>query len=375
MNVICAGSVSLGREAFRDLGSLQLLQETDITRASLAAADAVITRSKTRLNAELLQGTPVRFAGTCTAGIDHADPPALAQLGIHFASAPGCNANAVSEYVVAALLEAHLKTGFTFAGATLGIVGCGEVGSRVAAKGQALGMTVLRNDPPKEAAGHPGPWTPLPELLRRADVLTLHVPLVEDGPWPTRSLIGPAEIAQLKRGSLLLNACRGEVTASPALLAARRAGHLSWLTLDVWDPEPNLPEDLLAVADLATPHIAGHSVEGKVNGTRQIREQLCEVFGIQSPWDPAPLMPPPEHPVLAFADLGSLEASLRSLVRRAYEIRVDDDALRAGGPAAFNALRRQYRDRREFAAHRITGAPTQLQPLLQGLGFLCGKDT
>lgn len=369
MIIICATSVSFGAEAFSSLGDLRLVPESDINASAVQAADAVITRSKTRLNPALFAGSSVRFAGTCTAGIDHADPEGLAAMGIHFASAPGCNANAVSEYVVAALLEAHAATGFRFAGKILGVVGCGEVGSRVCAKAEALGMTVLRNDPPKEAAGHPGPWTPLTELLDRADVLTLHVPLVEEGPWPTRGLIGADELARLRPGALVLNACRGEVTDNAALLAARRSGQLSWLVLDVWDPEPGLPTELLAAADLASAHIAGHSVEGKVNGTRQIHDQLCACFGITHAWDPRPLMPPPESPDIRLPDEGGLEERLRVAVRAAYEIRMDDELLRSGGAVAFNALRRNYRDRREFDAHRVHNVPAGERALYRALGF------
>ncbi len=373
MNIICASSVSFGGEAFAPVGKVTLLSETAIDRAAVHNADAVITRSKTLLNRGLFEGSQVSFAGTCTAGIDHADPAGLAELGIHFASAPGCNANGVSEYVLAALLEAHLATGFTFAGKTMGVIGCGEVGSRVCAKAKALGMTVLRNDPPKEAAGAPGLWTPLPELLSRADVLTLHVPLVEEGPWPTRCLIGPAELASLRGGAILINACRGEVTDNVALLAARRSGQLSWLVLDVWDPEPKLPRDLLAAADLASPHIAGHSVEGKVNGTRQILEQLCDHFKIEHTWDPRPLMPPPEHPDIRLPAHGCLETRLHHAVRAAYDIRFDDNLLRSA-PDGFNEQRRAYRDRREFAAHRVQGVPDNELSLYTALGFQIASD-
>jgi len=368
MNIICATSVSLGAEAFAPLGHLTLLAETAINPDAVRAADAVVTRSKTRLNRELFAASQARFAGTCTAGTDHADPDGLAEMGIHFASAPGCNANAVSEYVVAALLEACHATGFSFAGKTMGVIGCGEVGSRVCAKAEALGMTVLRNDPPKEAAGAPGPWTPLPELLSLADVLTLHVPLVEEGPWPTRRLLGAAELERLPKGALLLNACRGEVTDNAALFAARRTGHLSWLVLDVWDPEPELPRGLLAAADLASPHIAGHSVEGKVNGTRQILEQLCEHFGVTHSWDPRPLMPAPAVPVIELPAQGTLETRLRHAVCAAYDLRLDDRMLREN-PEGFNEQRRAYRDRREFAAHRVVGVPSAERALYTALGF------
>lgn len=367
MNLLCASSVSLGREAFSPLGHLTLLPEGDITPETVQDMDAVITRSKTRLNPALVRNSRLRFAGTCTAGIDHADPEGLASLGVHFASAPGCNANAVSEYVVAALLEARLATGFTSAGKTLGIIGCGQVGSRVEAKAKALGMKVLRNDPPKADRGEPGPWTNLQDLLTAADIVTLHVPLIEDGSWPTRNLLGETEIARMKPGTLLLNACRGEVTDNTALLQARTSGQLSWLVLDVWDPEPGLPHDLLAVADLASAHIAGHSIEGKVNGTRQIHDSLCQHFNLTHHWDPTPLLPAPEHSVVELTG-STFEDRLTQAVKACYDIRHDDALLRQA-PDQFNALRRNYRDRREFNATTLLNSLPEELPIYQALGF------
>ena len=373
MKCICASSVSLGREAFSPLGDLVWIPETDITPAVVRDADAVITRSKTRLNRALFEGSRVRFAGTCTAGTDHADPAALADLGIHFASAPGCNANAVSEYLTAALLEARATTGFPLEGRTLGIIGHGQVGTRVERKAKALGMRVPKNDPPKQAAGSDETFTPLDELLEASDAVTLHVPLVEDGPWPTRGLLGEKELARMKSGAVLINACRGEALANAPLIRARKEGHLSFLVLDVWDPEPGIPEDLLNVADLATAHIAGHSVEGKVNGTRQIREALCAALAPDaSPWNPRPLLPEPEHPVVSLAGFASPEERLRAAVRACYDIRRDDAALReshSDRATLFTSLRRTYRDRREFDATTLTHCPPDERDRFQALGF------
>lgn len=370
MKIICANSVSLGEAAFAGLGTLQVMAEGEIDAAAVREADAVVTRSKTRLDGALFAGSRVRFAGTCTAGTDHACLPELGACGVHFASAPGCNANAVSEYVLAALLAAP---GFRFAGKTVGIIGHGEVGSRVDRKLAALGCRILRHDPPKQAAGAPGPYVELEALLAASDVVTLHVPLVEEGPYPTRGLLGKTEIAKLKPGAVLINACRGEAADGEALRQARLSGAIGWLVLDVWDPEPDLPAPLMAVADLATPHIAGHSVEGKVNGTRQIREQLLAHFQIKAAaWDPEPLMPPPAVARVDLSGTEGFEARLHQAVRACYDIRMDDCALREEGEAIakrFVYLRRHYRDRREFAATRVTGLTEAETGIYRALGF------
>jgi len=373
MNVICADSVSYGVEAFSDFGRVEMVPEARIDAAVVREADVVVTRSKTRLNPELLQGSRVRFAGTCTAGTDHVDLEGLEDLGIAFSAAPGCNANAVSEYVLAALLEIQLEQGFRLKDLTLGIVGHGQVGTRVDAKWTALGGRVLRNDPPKEASGSPGPYVDLETLLETSDVVTLHVPLIEDGPWPTRNLLSVEGVARMKPGAVLLNACRGEAMEGSAVLNAREKGLLSGLVLDVWDPEPSIPPELLQVADFGTPHIAGHSLEGKVNGTRLVRDALSRRMENPVPdWDPGTLMPPAPNPVCPLPPEGTLEERLRIAVRACYDIRRDDQLLRNGDGALgerFTFQRRNYPLRREFDATRLTGVRPEEASLFRMLGF------
>ena len=372
MKIILADSVALGKEAFQDLGEVSLFPESEFTQDAIRHADVVVTRSKTKLVPELFEGSSVRFAGTCTAGLDHADPKGLKAMGIHFAHAPGCNANAVSEYILAALLESGQEIG----GKTVGIIGHGQVGTRVDRKLTALGCRILRHDPPKQKAGETGPYVDLDKILSESDILTLHVPLIEEGPTPTRGMVGTAEIQKLKPGAMLLNACRGEALDAEAACTARAAGNISWLVLDVWDPEPEIPPLQLAVADLASPHIAGHSVEGKVNGTRQIREAVVHHFGLKvDPWDPEPLMPSPEQPDVVLSPEGTLEERLRTCVRAAHNVYVDDKELReAEGPMGerFTRLRRSYRDRREFHAIRVHGLREFERDLYTSLGFQAG---
>ena len=372
MKFVVADSVSFGKEAFSGLGEVVLAPETAISPEMVKDADAVITRTKTRLNSALLEGSSVKFAGTCTAGVDHVDRPGLEALGITFASAPGCNANGVKEYVLAALLE----SGQDFRGKTIGIVGHGQVGTRMDRQFTALGCRVLRNDPPKWEREQTGDFVDLETLCAESDVVTLHVPYVVDGPYPTAQLIGELDIGNMRPGTILINACRGEALDGDAAARARQRGHLSWLVLDVFDPEPDAPLEHLAVADLVSPHIAGHSVEGKVNGTRQIREAVVAHFGLDADvWDPEPLMPLPEQAQVVLGPEGSFEERLHTCVRACYDIRVDDQLLREVGvpmKERFTTLRRNYRNRREFAATKVLGLRDDEKEIYKALGFGIG---
>ena len=371
MKIICANSVTLGRELLEPLGDVGWMDEEAITREVVRDADALVIRSKTKVDAALVEGSRLRFVGTCTAGTDHVDEDALRERGIPFASAGGCNANAVSEYVVAALLELADRRGFTLDGLTLGIVGHGHVGKWVEKRARALGMEVLLNDPPLADQTGDTRYRPLEEVIRGADILTFHTPLNEDGPYRSRALLNPENAGWLRHGAILINACRGEVVAPGAIrrLTAGK-GRLRGLVLDVWEPEPLIPLDLLEAADLASPHIAGHSFEGKLNGTTLIVDALADLLGRPRVEVPAGLLPP--------APEVRWPGSLTDLIRSVYDITEDDRLLRAAAALpdgargkAFNRLRRDYRMRREFAAVRLTGVPVDpgLRERLAGLGF------
>jgi erythronate-4-phosphate dehydrogenase len=365
MNIVVANSVLLGREAFSTIGEVEWLPESEITAPAVRSADAVITRTKTRLNASLLAGSRVRFAATCTAGTDHMDLDWMEQNGIAHASAPGCNAEGVAQYFTAAALHLAARTSRPLAGATLGIVGHGHVGKKVEAKALALGMKVVRNDPPLAAMlADASGYSSLPELLQACDLVTLHVPLVEQGPHPTRRLIGPTQLDLLQRGAWLINACRGEVLDGPAAAERRRDGRLGGLVLDVWDPEPEVPMDVLAAADLGTAHIAGHSLEGRLNGTAMAYQACCRHFGREPTWHWRDHV----EDILLPAPAGDDPALW---VRAVYDIAEDDRLLREACHStdkvkAFRILRDQYRIRREFNAVQWDRTPP---PAVSKLGF------
>ena len=384
MKIICAETVLLGREAFSTAGETLVVPDREITRDHLLDADALVVRSKTKITRELLYNTPVKFVGTATAGTDHMDLPWLESGGIYWCASPGCNANSVSEYVVAGLLELGHRHGFGLEGKSIGIVGCGNVGRRVASKCEALGMRVLRNDPPLAAISPDPDFLPLDQVLAGSDIVTLHVPLVTEKPWPTERLANYLFFEQLRPGTLFINAARGSVCDYDALLVARRGGMVSWTILDVWSPEPAFRTDLLELADLASPHIAGHSYEGKLNGTVACYNELCNFFEIPPCWDTAASLPPAAVPTIHMdCSHRDDEEVLHAIIQQVYDIRTDDRLIREAAVRSdidrarnFDQLRRNYRMRREFAntvvyAHH---AGASLLHKIQAMGFGLGDS-
>ncbi len=395
LQIVCDANIPAAEAAFGRFGRVHLLPGRAIDRAAAQEADVLLVRSVTPVTEALVGGTPVRFVGTATAGVDHVDQDALARLGIAFASAPGSNATSVVEYVIAALLELSENDGFDLMGATLGVVGAGQVGGRLVPRARALGMTVVVCDPPRGAAGFTDhDYRPLSELLEASDVVTLHTPLTDGGSWPTRGMIGAEALAAMRPFTWLINAARGPVVDGQALLAAR--SRLGALVLDCWPDEPSPYLELIAAADLATPHIAGYAFDGKVAGTTMLdaalRAWLLEQgTPLPPPWSPDAILTEPEPLVVTAPPLpdDSSEARtafLAALARQAYDVRADDARFRATvgsepdaarRAAAFAELRRTYPRRRENAAFTVRGAvPEALRrAVTDGLGMRLALGT
>ncbi len=365
-------------EALSSFAEVRQLSTSAITNASLRDAEAVVVRSETKVGPALLEGTAVRFVGTATIGTDHVDLPYLAGRGIGFASAPGSNANSVAEYLAAALLEAAARFGEALIGKTLGVVGVGNVGSRVVRVGQALGMRILRNDPPLARTTDNPLFVPLDDLME-ADILTLHVPLTRDGDDPTFHLFDGRRLSRMKRGSILINTSRGPVVESDALMSVLGSGHLRAAILDVWEGEPEVNPELIRQTLIGTPHIAGYSFDGKVNAARMMYEAIVRHFGIDTPWPVPAAMPAPRSSTVHLPPAGTPQEILRETVARCYSIMEDDERFRAlcalpgeHRRVEFRRQRAAYPIRREFQATRITGVAgrVQLGESLSHLGFV-----
>lgn len=318
-------------------------------------ADALLVRTRTRCDAALLAGSRVKFVGSATIGADHVDLPALEAAGIAFANVPGCNAGGVMQYVFTALYGIACRgngrfpgdPGGRFAdGRTFGIVGAGHVGSRVAQLARRLGFRVLLNDPPREAreGTAAGPFVPLAQLLAESDVVTVHVPLLPD----TRGLIGRGFLAGLRPGAVLLNTSRGEVADGQALKEALQSGRPGALVLDVWPGEPCPDPVLLAGCDIASPHIAGYSREGKINGTKGVVRALAACFGLEdlADFDPGRGMEP--GPVLPPDAVSWDNARMAGFLEAGFGLPEISRRLKAD-PASFEAFRNGFYFRPEFS--------------------------
>lgn len=379
MKIVCDNNLPFAAEAFGTLGEVTLLDGRAIRPADVRDADVLITRSTTKVTRELLAGSHVRFYGSAVIGTDHIDIPYLESAGIPWSAAPGCNAESVSNYLVAALLVLGGRHGFRLEGRTLGVIGVGNVGRRVVAKGHTLGLRVLACDPPRQrdpADTEARAFVPLARILAEADIVTCHVPLTCEGPDATWHMLDDAACAALRPGTVVVNAARGEVVRTDALLAVlgKRVAHAA---IDCWEGEPAYRPDLLRVADIATPHIAGHSYEGKVNGTMTVYRRACQVLGRPPTFEPR--LPLPPVPELTLDAAGREDEDvLREAALAVYDIIGDDARLRASCVAddvararAFDRQRKQYPVRREFHATAATlrGGSEALRAKLAGLGF------
>ncbi len=349
------------KEAFSTLGETILLPGKQITRDALRDANILVCRSTIKVDAELLESTAVKFVGTATIGMDHIDTAYLDKAGIHYCSAPGCNANSVADYVTAALFLWSEKRQVSLLGKTIGIVGCGNVGGRVVKRAEGLGMRILENDPPLARETGDPRYRPLEEILD-ADIITLHTPLTYNGQDATFHLVDDAFLRRMRRTAVLINTSRGAVVDGNALKSALTDHWISDALLDVWEGEPAPDPALVELALLATPHIAGHSFDGKVKGTVQVYQQACCWLGREPHWTVTPLLPETEFPLIAVDPAGRTDEDIiAEAVFKVYPIMKDDaqfrDAMKDANPEerarAFNALRKSYPRRREFSLSTV----------------------
>ncbi len=376
MRIVADENIPLLDEFFAGFGEIRRLPGRGIDAAAVADADLLLVRSVTQVDRTLLDGSAVKFVGTCTIGTDHLDLDYFQQSGITWASAPGCNARGVVDYVLGSLLVLAEQQGVDLATRTYGVVGAGQVGSRLLKVLRGLGWRVLVCDPPRQAA-EGGDFVSLEQVLDECDVISLHTPLERLGDHPTYHLFDHARLASLKPGSWLINASRGAVVDNQAFreLLAQRSD--LQVVLDVWEGEPQADVELAALCRIATPHIAGYSLDGKLRGTAQIYQALCQYLGVASSVELAQLMPAAWLSELTIDASADPAWALASICRAVYDPRRDDADFRrslqgdaATRRAAFDGLRKHYPMRREVDGIKVSvkGDAPALVSLVQALG-------
>jgi len=349
VRILADENIPLAEDFFSSLGEVIRVPGRSLHRTTLADADVLLVRSVTQVDRDLLEGSRVRFVGTCTIGTDHLDLNYLRQAGIAFASAPGCNARAVVDYVLSCLLVLAERYGVSLRERRYGVVGCGAVGGRLVRLLRALGCSVWQCDPPRQAA-EGGDFVNLEAILSECDVISLHTPLNDS----THHIFGANELRRMRAQTWLINSSRGTVVDNQALLAARE--DLS-LALDVWEGEPEVCTELAARCVIATPHIAGYSLDGRLRGTAQIYQALCAYLKVAPCVQLQALLPEPWLAQLHLAGDCPPDWALATICRTVYDPRRDDAAFRLAlqgsaseRRATFDALRKNYPMRREISS-------------------------
>nr|WP_280520293.1 4-phosphoerythronate dehydrogenase PdxB [Photorhabdus noenieputensis] len=357
-------------QLFQQLGDVRTIPGRPVPEGALDDADAFMVRSVTKVDEDLLKGSTTRFIGTATAGTDHVDQSWLSQAGIGFSAAPGCNAIAVVEYVFSALMLLAERDNFELKDKVVGIVGVGNVGSRLAERLAALGVRILLCDPPRATRGDVGEFWPLEKLVKEADILTFHTPLNKSGPYKTYHLVDAELLSALPDNCILINASRGEIVDNQALLTELKRGKKLRVVLDVWEPEPDLSLPLLELVDIGTPHIAGYTLEGKARGTTQVFEAYCEFLGQPRKVVLSDLLPEPDFSRVTLHG-NVTQSTLKRLIHLVYDVRRDDAPLRqvAGQKGQFDYLRKNYLERREWSSLTVCCDNRESAELLAALGF------
>jgi erythronate-4-phosphate dehydrogenase len=371
IHIVADAAIPFLGEALEGASRVTYIPGQMIRREHLMDADALLVRTRTRCNMDLLEGTPVKFIASATIGSDHIDAAYCAERGIQWTAAPGCNAGAVRQYIASALacLIRMQKTGFDQL--CLGVIGAGNIGSRVVQMAEALGIKTLVNDPPREAAEGSAGFVNLETLLARSDIVSLHVPLSREGSFPTLHLADHGFFGKMKPGAWFINTSRGEVADTTAILQAMNQERIGGCVIDVWDREPEIPQELANAAALATPHIAGYSVEGKANGSAMSVQAISRFFGLGlDSWYPKALIPPDE-PIIAIPDTDITRESLfTQTILHTYGIHHDSVRLKRN-PQQFEKLRENYVYRREPGAFQValTSATEPHSQMLEAIGF------
>ena len=376
IKVVADRDIPFLKGALEEVADVVYLPGKDIDSSILKDADALITRTRTKCNSTLLEGSSVKFIATASIGYDHIDTEYCESNGIKWTNAPGCNSSSVEQYILSVLLSVAGRHRMSLNEITIGIIGVGYVGSKIERICKAMGMKVLLNDPPRAKDEGGDEFVSLNKIQEEANFITFHVPLYRSGEYKTLHLADERFFDGLSRMPILINSSRGEVVDGNALKKSLATGKVKAAVLDVWEEEPALDNELMSLVDLATPHIAGYSVDGKSNATGMSVRALSRFFGLGlDDWEPVDLPSPRIDNLIIDGSRFDLQELLVVLARRAYDVLRDDDVLRKN-PENFEQLRAAYPVRREPAAIRVNIINDYIAagPVLRQLGYHARTD-
>ena len=326
---------------FEPYADVVYIDGKDISRADIVVADAMIIRTRTKCDAALLDGSAVSMIATATIGTDHIDLPYCRARGIEVHNAEGCNAGGVMQYVFSALYGTASRKFIKLDTPVIGIIGVGNVGKKVERMAEHLGFQVLRYDPPRESAEGPDGFCPLEHLLASSNIVTIHTPLDDT----TRKMADTAFFSMMRPGAFFINAARGEIVDEEALMEA--IPKLGPVIIDTWNHEPDINRELLDMVDIATPHIAGYSYQGKQNGTAFSVRAVARHFGIEPLYDFFPKTESDDYEPVKLDLRGMNQGEITSVLQYNYPIFTDDFMLRMQ-PERFEQIRSEYKYRREI---------------------------
>ncbi|TRX57279.1 4-phosphoerythronate dehydrogenase [Thalassomonas sp. M1454] len=369
MNIFYDENIPYAKEFFGDFGNLTAFSGRDLTPEQVKDADVLLVRSITKVNEQLLsQNTRIKFVGTATIGFDHIDKDYLASRNIEFTNAPGCNAVSVGEYVLSAIMVMSERLSFNYFDKTVGIVGGGNTGTRLAEKLDALNISYLMHDPFLESAGDSRKFSSLEQVLA-CDIVSLHVPLTKTGEYPTFHLLNEERLQALATEQILINACRGEVVDNQALLSLKQAKQGPHLVLDVWENEPNVLLELIPYCQITSAHIAGYSLEGKARGTEMLYLALSKLVKTPAKHQLAQFLPQADFSEITEQSNQRVE-HIRARVFQVYDVRRDDKIFREQlSKHGFDYLRKNYPVRREFSALVLGSEQKNCLAIIKNLGF------
>jgi len=366
MKIVADNTVPFLKGLVEDFATVTYLSAEEFTSENVRDADVLVVRSINRCTRAMLEGSKVQLITSATIGFDHIDTDYCDEAGIIWKNAPGCNAVSVGEYILASLFTLALRKGESLEGKTLGVIGVGHVGAAVESLCSVFGMRILRNDPPREKAEGKEGFVSLDTIAEESDIITIHTPLTQEGEYATFHLADTSFFRKLRKKPWYINTSRGAINDTAALLEAKHKGRIGELILDCWENEPGINRELLGLASIATPHIAGFSADGKMNAARACLENIADYFHITIDGK-SNLLPPPAEPIIDL-NLFPCNERIEQAIFHCFNPLMIDKALREM-PERFEWFRANYSHPREFNAYTIKNATSEEAALLQKAGF------